>query len=223
MPNAAPVWSPDGRQIAYVSVFLDDNYSTLSRKAADGSRSEELLYTHTPGAALVLTDWSSDGVLCFWSDKVTYALPLNGDRKPVPLSDGTFNVRGGRFSSDGRFLAYNSDESGQFQVYARPFSLAASAATASAVKPSPVSTGQAIGGIFWRQDSQEMFFLNSPEQAVMAVDVATSPAFETGAPRRLFKPPNGTFAPAQLSNVASRDGQRFVFLVQLPAVQTPAN
>jgi hypothetical protein len=68
-----------------------------------------------------------------------------------------------------------------------------------------------------------MFFLSSPEQAVMAVDVAASPAFETGTPRLLFKPPNGTFAPAQLSNVATHDGQRFVFLVQLPPVQTPAS
>ena len=48
-PNAAPVWSPDGRQIAYVSVLLDDNYSTLSRKAADGSGSEEVLYKYTAG------------------------------------------------------------------------------------------------------------------------------------------------------------------------------
>jgi hypothetical protein len=86
-----------------------------------------------------------------------------------------------------------------------------------------VSTGQAIGGIFWRQDAKEMFFLNSPEQAVMAVDVTTSPAFEAGTPRLLFKLPSPMLAPAQLSNISSRDGQRFVFLAQLPAVQTPAS
>ena len=61
------------------------------------------------------------------------------------------------------------------------------------------------------------------QQAVMAVDVASAPAFEPGTPRLLFKPPNGTFAPAQLSNIASADGQRFVVLVQLPPVQTPAS
>jgi hypothetical protein len=220
-PNAAPVWSPDGRQIAYVSVLLDDNYSTLSRKAADGSGNEEMLYKFTVGAAPVLTDWSADGVLCFWSDKVTYAMRLDGDRTPVALSDGTFNVRGGRFSSDGRFLAYSSDESGRFQVYARPFSLGSNAASTG--KGSPVSTGPAIGGIFWRGDDKELFFLSAPEQAVTAVDVKTSPAFEAGTPRQLFKPPNGTFAPAQLSSVATRDAQRFVVLVQLPPVPTPAS
>ena len=91
------------------------------------------------------------------------------------------------------------------------------------VKGWPVSAGPAIGGIFWREDRKELFFLSSPQQAVMAVDVATAPAFGTGTPRLLFKPPNGTLGPAQLSNVATRDGQRFVFLVQLPPVQTPAS
>ena len=61
-----------------------------------------------------------------------------------------------------------------------------------------------------------MFFLNSPEQAVMSVDITTSPAFEAGTPRRLFKLPTPTLGPAQLSSISSRDGQRFVFLVALP-------
>ena len=66
-----------------------------------------------------------------------------------------------------------------------------------------------------------MFFLNSPERAVMAVDTTTSPAFEAGTPRRLFKLPSPTLGPAQLSSIGSRDGQRFVFLVSLPPA-TPA-
>ena len=204
-----------------MSLLLDDNYSTVSRKAADGSGREELLYTHTPGSPVVLTDWSSDDVLCFWSDKITYALTLKGGGKAVALNDGTFNVRGGRFSPDGRFLAYNSDESGRFQVYARPFSLASIAASPIA-KGSAVSTGQAIGGIFWRGDSKELFFLASPSQELMTVDVTTSPTFEAGTPRLLLKPPSPTLGPAQLSSIASRDGQRIVFLAQLPVVPTPA-
>jgi mono/diheme cytochrome c family protein len=222
-PNAAPVWSPDGRQIAYVSTLLDDNYSTLSRKSSDGSGREELLYKHSTGAGLVLTDWSRDDVLCFWADKITYALPLRGDRKAVALSDGTFNVRGGRFSPDGRLLAYNSDESGRFQLYAAPFALAARPAMPLLATGSPVAAGQAIGAIFWRQDGKELFFLGSPVQELKVVDVTTSPTFQAGQPRTLFRLPGPILAPAQLSNVASADGQRFIFLAQMPAAQPPVS
>src|SRR5207244_1311498 len=128
----------------------------------------------------------------------------------------------GRFSADGRFLAYASDESGRFQVYARPFSAAAGGATSPAGKPTPVSTGQAIGGIFWRQDGKELFFLNSPMQAVMAVDITTSPELQAGTPRQLFPVPSPTLGPAQLSSISSRDGQRFVFIVPAP-LQAPAS
>ena len=121
-PNAAPVWSPDGSQIAYVSVMLDDNYSTLSRRPSNGSGREELLYKHPTSAAIVLTDWSADGLLCFWSEKTTYALPLAGERKAIALSGGEFNVRGGRFSPDGRFVAYPRTSRGAFRSTRRPFS-----------------------------------------------------------------------------------------------------
>ena len=67
-----------------------------------------------------------------------------------------------------------------------------------------------------------MFFLNSPQQAVMAVDVTTSPEFQAGTPRLLFPLPSPMLGPAQLSSISSRDGQRFVFLAQVPVVQTPA-
>jgi len=205
-----------------VTVLAGDA-STVSRTASNGSGRDELLYTHPASAAVVLTDWSAHGVLCFWSEKTTYALPLNGTRKAIALSGGEFNVRGGRFSPDGRFVAYSSDESGRFQVYARPFSLAEGAAASAGVKPSPVSTGQAIGGIVWRQDGKELFFLNSPQQAVMAVDITTSPELRAGTPRLLFEVPSPTLAPAQLSSISTRDGQRFVFLVQQPVVPRPAS
>jgi hypothetical protein len=198
MTHSSPVWSADGKQIAYV--IADKQMFSIYRKAADGSGSEELLYTHTPGGAVVLTDWSADGRICFWSGKLTYSLNVNGDRKPVELFHENYNVRGGRFSPDGRLIAYNSDESGKFQAF---------------VGPQQISKDPAAGGLFWREDSKELLFLSlPPEQAVMAVDITTSPAFQAGPPRILFKLPSTIGAPAQLSSVASRDGQRFVFIVQ---------
>jgi roadblock/LC7 domain-containing protein len=210
-PNMSPVWSPDGKQIAYVSI-LDKEVYAIARRASDGSGSEELVYKQpTPGAALVLTDWSADGRICFWSGKITYAVTASGGQKPVELFHEDYNVRGGRFSPDSRFIAYNSDESGKFQTFVGPLN--------------PVSKGQqvskdpAAGGIFWREDSKELYFLSlPPEQAMMAVDITTSPTFQAGAPRLLFKLPSPIMAPAQLSSVASRDGERFVFIVQATAV-----
>ena len=108
-------------------------------------------------------------------------------------------------------------------LYARPFTLAAGSVSSSASKPFPVSDGQAIGGIFWRQDGKEIYFLASPQQAVMVSALTMSPAFEAGTPQLLLKMPTGTLAPAQLSNVATGDGQRFLYLAQLPVAQPTAS
>jgi hypothetical protein len=87
------------------------------------------------------------------------------------------------------------------------------------VPPAPrtqVTTEGGIGGIVWRKDGKELFYLSQPpRQAMMAVDVATG--FEARVPQRLFEIPGPIGAPAQLSNVSSPDGQRFVFAVSLPA------
>jgi Tol biopolymer transport system component len=205
--KASPVWSPDGKQIAYVSSIGGQN--SVYRKSSDGSGNAELLYQHPPGADLVLTDWSAGGLICFWSGKLMYALPVNGERKPVELFHETFDVRGGRFSPNGRFVAYNSNESGKFQLYVGPFD----ASAIKAARGPQISKDPAAGGIFWREDGTELYFLAlPPQQAVMAVDVN---GLEAGTPRFLFKVPSPIMAPAQLSSVASRDGQTFVFLQQV--------
>jgi hypothetical protein len=73
--------------------------------------------------------------------------------------------------------------------------------------------------ISWRQDGKEMYYLN-PESEVMAVEVTTTPTFQAGTPRLLFKLPGPLFRnPGQWGNV-SRDGQRFVFAVNVPASVT---
>ena len=82
-----------------------------------------------------------------------------------------------------------------------------------------VSTAGALGMIFWRQDGKEMYFL-TPEWDVMAVDVTTTPEFHVGTPRHLFKLPGPLVGnPQQWRNV-SRDGQRFVFAINVLANAT---
>ncbi len=84
---------------------------------------------------------------------------------------------------------------------------------------SQVTSEGGIGGIVWqaRKDGKELFYLSQPpKQTMMAVDISTGSAFESRTPQRLFEIPGPIGAPAQLSNVSSPDGQRFVFAVTLP-------
>jgi hypothetical protein len=209
--DSAPLWSPDGKTIAYASVR--DTVPAVFRRAADGSGEEEPLYRHDSAAAVVLTDWSRDGrFLTFWTAESLFVLPVTGDREAVAV--GT--ARGGRFSPDGRWLAYNASQAGQaarFHAFVRPFDPSAPASvTAAAARQ--VSQTNALGGLAWRADGKELFFLSQPPgQTMMAAEIAGT---EPAAPRALFQLPPGVGAPAQLSNISSPDGQRFVFALPVP-------
>jgi hypothetical protein len=213
--DSAPLWSPDGKTIVYTSVR--DTIPTVFRRAANGTGSEEQIYRSEPGNGVILTDWSRDGrFLTFWSNQGLFILPLTGNREPVAIEEG----RGGRFSPDGRFLAYNitdPKQAGRFHVVVRPFD-------ASNIAPAPpaavrqVSQANAIGGIGWRADGKELYFLSQapPAQTLMAVDVSAAGGSDASTPRALFPLSPGAGPPAQLSNVSSADGQRFLFTVTVP-------
>jgi Tol biopolymer transport system component len=209
-PNITPVWSPDGKQIAYVGVFPTESYSAIYRKAADGSGQEELLYKHTPGAPAYITDWSVKGQLCFWSGDAIYGLPLDGDRKPSALVGGKFPARGGRYSPDGRLLAYSANMSGRFETYILPLDN-------PNAQPLQVSKTQPSANLL-AQGQQGTLLLNLVglvPNALMAADLTIAPELQVGAPRMLYRLA-GVTSPAQVSNIASGDGERFVFLPPAP-------
>jgi hypothetical protein len=155
-------------------------------------------------------------------------VPLNGDqkaleRKAIDWLRDEYNVAQARFSPDSRFMAYLSNEfktkdeidAGIHEVYVRPFDASKPAASTGSAKPVQVSTTGAQGMIFWRQDGKEMYYL-TPDWEVMAVEVTTTPTFQAGTPRLLFKLPGPVLGnPQQWRNV-SRDGQRFVFTINVP-------
>src|SRR4029450_4776167 len=223
----APIWSADGSQVAYVSTR--GRFTSIYRKAWDGSGNEERLFQYTPGADMVLTDWSADGKLMTFHDGcdgVLQLLTLDGnqnalERKAIEWLRDEYNVAQARLSPDGRYMAYLSNEgktSEEIEAeisegYVRPFDAGAPAGSA---KPAQVSTTGAVGMIFWRQDGKELYYL-TPDREVMAVEVTTAPTFRSGTPRLLFKVPGLWFGnPAQWKNV-SADGQRFVFAINVPA------
>jgi Tol biopolymer transport system component len=222
-PQNAPIWSPDGKHVAYVSTL--EGLSGIYRKAADGTGEAELLFQYTPGAGMVLTDWSPDGKFLTFFTGVIVLVPLEGnqkalERKEIDWLREDYDAGQGRFSPDNRFIAFLSNEADvdRGEVYVRPFDAGKPDAPAGpAVR---VSKDGAIGMIAWRQDGKELYFMTRNWE-VMAVDVETTPTFKAGAPRMLFSLPGPLPGnPMQWKNV-SQDGQRFIFAMPVGA-QGPA-
>jgi Tol biopolymer transport system component len=215
----AALWSHDGRHI-YYSSFRNGDFP-IYRRLADGTGAEEFVFQYTPGAFLGPTDISPDGafLLC---DAGGYliAVPLTGDpksRKAVETLRDEFLNGLGRISPDGRFMAYRSDEAvpERGEIYVRPYKTA-SAEVADGKWT--LSKDGVLAMLHWRADGKEVFWrglnLESNDMLVMAVDVTTSPAFSVGTPKLLFKLPGPIGG--NLGNI-SRDGQRFVFAVNVSA------
>jgi Tol biopolymer transport system component len=213
-PENAPIWSPDGSKVAYVSTR--QSYAGIYRKSWDGAGEEELLFRYTPGAGMVLTDWSSDGKFVTFFTGVLLLVPVANnqpalERKAIDWLREDYDVIQGRFSPDGKYMAYLSNEKNieRMEVYVRPFDGSKPDAPPSGT-PVQVSKNAAIGMVNWRQDGKEMYFMTR-DWEVMAVDITTTPTIQVGTPRLLFKlqgPLPGN--PSQWKNV-SADGERFIF------------
>jgi Tol biopolymer transport system component len=222
MPKVNPLWSPDGKYI-YYSLFQNGDFPVY-RRPSDGSGDQELVFRYTPGAFVGLSDIASDGkFLVCDSGGVILVVPLTGDpasRKEIEYLREEFTDGVGRLSPDGRFMAFRSDEAQpeRGEVYVRPFD-------ASTGQPGngkwQVSKDGVLAMLHWRADGKEIFFrgqnLESNELLVMSAEVATTPTFSAGTPKLLFKLPGPLGG--NLGNI-SRDGQRFVFAVNVPAAGT---
>jgi Tol biopolymer transport system component len=213
-----PVWSPDGKQLAYLS--MRESNASLYRKAADGTGQEEHLFRYTDGTFMGLTDWSGDGRYLTFFTGVLAVLPVGANVKPAERKEiewlrEEYDVVLGRFSPDSRLLAYLSNEAkvDSMQLYVRPFD----ANKPEAPPPGPViqvSKEGAAGMIAWRQDGRELYYVTRNWE-IMAVDVTTTPTFQAGAPRLLFKVQGPL--PGPPGSYITRDGQRFVLAIPASA------
>jgi serine/threonine protein kinase/Tol biopolymer transport system component len=183
-----PVWSPDGSRIVFSS--LRDGRLDLYQKLSNGAGVEErLLATDEQKGA---SSWSADGrFLLFNSVGPTtnadlWILSMEGERKPSVFLKTPDREAYGVFSPDGKWIAYHSNETGQPEIYVRPFLSPDQAATAADTNGEVlVSTA---GGVYavWRLDGKELYYLN-PEGAMMAAPiVATGNTIKVGTPVVLF-------------------------------------
>jgi Tol biopolymer transport system component/predicted Ser/Thr protein kinase len=181
--NAFTIWSPNGTRV----VFQSNRKGTfdLYQKPADGSGREELLLesvdTKWPDS------WSPDGRFILYRSGQNkgdlMVLPLAPDQKttdgkPYAFLSTPFNEANGVFSPDGKWVAYESDESGRDEIYVRPF-------------PGPGGQWQVstAGGSMprWRADGKELYYL-SPDQKLMAAGVTVQGAsLAPGTPEALFQ------------------------------------
>ena len=184
--EAFPTWSPDGSRLVFTSnrggVF------DLYQKPANGASAEALFYQSSEGKGP--NSWSPDGkFLIYYSiGQPTHLrlLAVDGapDRKPVPLVDPQYASVTGRFSPDGRWIVYNSNESGKSEISVRPFN----AATGIAGEPLIVTSGGG-GTPLWSGDGKELFYI-APGGMATAVEVSAGATFHAGAPRPLFNVPS---------------------------------
>ena len=212
--NAQPVWSPDGKYIAWAHVR--DKDIQLLRKSADGAGAEEELITLPERKNVNMSDWTSDGAFLIYSyGGDVFALPVNGaDRTPIPIAAAPAPVTefGATVSPNRRWMAYISNETKRQEVYVQPFNPGGQ--TAAGVKWL-VSNNGTSGLIRWREDSGELVFL-SPDGELMSVNVTSTPTFKATTPKALFQMPRPFLVqagnPGALADT-SRDLQRLILAV----------
>ena len=204
-PGSARVacWTPDGKHIIFSS--NRKGHYDLYEKAIDGAGSELLVFeseldkyceSFSPdGKFLLYFTITSDGNGDQW------ILPFFGDRKPVPYLHTEFAELGGRYSPDGKWIVYSSDESGKEEVYVRPF---------------PESGGKLLvstsGGSFptWRRDGKEIFYVGAGHELMAAKITENGSTLAIDTARSLFQTNTESFPSYDLD--VSADGERFLIV-----------
>jgi eukaryotic-like serine/threonine-protein kinase len=178
----SPAWSPDGKTIFYQSNATGGFH--IYSKAADGSGSEQTVIESKDAEEAIPTP-SPDGRYLVYLRRSggqpsndLWALPLFGDRKPIPIIQSAFLKNGAAVSPDGKWLAYHTNESGRNEVYITAF-------PGAGAKWQVSTNGGAAAR--WRKDGKELYFLD-PSDSIVAVDVNISgQAPQLGVPHALFQ------------------------------------
>ena len=212
--DQSPLWSRDGLHLTFTS----NRSGTLDlyQRALGANNDEPLL--DTPHFK-VPVDWSPNGrvLLYLHADLETHldiwAMPVGGE-KPFPVVRSPYEDLNPQFSPDGKWIAYQSNESSRYEVYLRPFGDSGALV--------PVSTNGATQPR-WRRDGKELFYLGL-DRRLMAVPIAFSSngrSVDVGTPAPLFQTKIGGPGISQREYEVSSDGQRFLIDVAIEDAPAP--
>ena len=185
----AAIWSPDGSHVVFNS--RPKGYLDLFERDVNGSGGPDIVWSDAQNKTP--TSWSPDGKFILYStggftvgNSDLWVLPMSDDlatRKPVPFIQTPFNERNGRFSPDGKWVAYVSNETGSNEVYVTRFP--------GASGRWPVSAG---GGDFprWRADGKELFYVARNGMLMAAAVNGAGADFDVNGATPLFELHPGT-------------------------------
>jgi serine/threonine-protein kinase len=205
-----PIWSPDGKRIGYRSGPMG-RFQLFQMPSDRSGRAERV---DTPATSASTESYDPTGRAMAYTDstygrnsKVMITL-LDGSAQPQPLEDSKFAQGSAKFSPNGRWLAYCTNESGRPQVYVKGFPGGAKI---------QISTDGGFDPV-WRRDGRELFYRNGDR--MMAVPVAAGESFDNGRPQELWR---GPYSPGMSSSCGAPgltssnydvtpDGQRFLMI-----------
>ena len=203
--DVAPAWSPDGRFLAYACQSKTNEYNICKKDSAGTGAEVKLL---SIGKQAYPDDWSRDGRFLLYeqpgeaTSSSLWVLPMTGDARPITYLNSSYYLAHARFSPDGRWVTYASNETGRVEVYVQSF---------------PAGHGKwqisSHGGDqpSWRWDGKELYYI-SADRSLVAVPVENGDAFKAGTPANLFAAHVGSNGIQDDRNqyVASHDGRRFL-------------
>ena len=183
-----PQWTPDGGSVLYVST-PDSGSQSIWKKRADGSAAAQLVW-QVPGRQLAEASISSDGQWLIYrqveanGNRDIYAVRPGRDTVPVPLLTAPYSESGAALSPDGKWLAYTSNESGQDEIFVRPFPNTGAGRWQVSTRGGSAAR--------WAHSGKELFF-EAPSGDLMVVSVTPGATFAPGEPRRLLALGGGLF------------------------------
>jgi len=211
--DSYPVWTADGERVVFESggVFVwkaSDNTGSLEQlggNLGEGNGPPSPYFFSLEGTELVFREQDHPDTL----DNIGI-ISIEEGSEPEWLLRSEFNERNAELSPNGRWMAYQSDESGQFEIYVRPFPNVEDGrwqvSNAGGYKP------------LWSRDGRELFYLVGLREVgvrLMVVPVQTDPTFVLENPQELLEWPYSSAAEGRTYDV-SPDGQRFLAVNTIP-------